>query len=86
MGLSNKISFLGGNIMTKEQKRSEKYGCDGRCYTPYSMCLGAETCPETKGKEFISTFIAIIASILLESIIPIAAIIGVIWLIFSCIF
>lgn len=44
--------------MTQEEK-SQKYGCDGVCYSNSSMCPRVDTCPETREKEFWASILAI---------------------------
>ena len=41
-----------------EYMRAKKYGCNGKCYTSTYMCPNAETCPETRLKEFRASLIA----------------------------
>lgn len=52
-----------------QQERSQKYDCDGACYTDTSMCHRAEICPETRRAEFW----AMIAAALRIIVVPIAA-------------
>ncbi|MCM1224717.1 MAG: hypothetical protein NC548_60740 [Lachnospiraceae bacterium] len=73
---------------TEEQRieRCKKlYGCEGDCYNLtdeqgnfVGMCGGIDTCPETRGMEFIAT---IVASLIVISV-PIGAIAGLIWAVF----
>ena len=64
----------------KVQERKEKYNCDGHCYTPYYMCPRTEICPETRGREFIST----IAAVLTLLAIPMVEIATIILIIARC--
>lgn len=57
-------------------RRAKEHNCDGMCYTSKSMCPRAETCSETRTKEFIATVIAIICYILFFN--PVA---WIVWLI-----
>lgn len=67
--------------MNKEQERSEKYGCDGCCYTANSMCPIVEICPETRLKEFWAT----IAATLIILSFPIAVVTLIVFAILNCI-
>lgn len=64
--------------MNKEQERSEKYGCNGRCYTSTQMCPRVEFCPKTRDEEFAATMIAVTTVIFA----PIVAAIGIVLVIF----
>lgn len=62
-----------------QRERSQKYDCDGVCYTDTSMCPRAEICPETRRAEFCAT----IAAALTMIVVPIAAAAVIIYLICS---
>lgn len=64
--------------MNKEQERSTKYGCNGRCYTGTRMCPRVEFCPETRNKEFAATIIAVAT----VTFAPIVVAIGIVLVIF----
>lgn len=63
----------------EEEKLSKKYGCDGRCYTPTSMCPRVETCPETRFREFLAVFVLVAGLALM----PIAAVVGIVSIVMS---
>lgn len=62
-----------------QQERSQKYDCDGVCYTDTSMCPRAEICPETRRAEFGATIVAALTMI----VVPIAAAVAIVYLICS---
>ena len=69
----------------KRKERSEKYDCDGCCYTSTTMCPLAEFCPETRRGEFVATLMAAFTVFL----IPIVIIAGTVWAVINfiqCIF
>lgn len=66
-------------IEAKQKERAQKYGCDGLCYTNTSMCPRAEICPETRRSEFG----AMIAAALTIIVVPIAAVVAIIYWICS---
>jgi len=61
----------------KEQERSKKYGCDGKCYGPDRICQAIDICPETKGAEFVGT----IGAVLTLAFFPVAVVLAIILMI-----
>ena len=63
----------------RKKERARKYNCAGICYSKHSICPLAETCYETRAKEFIFR--------LWENILPMLPIIFIIvYLLRVCIF
>ena len=52
------------NSVERIKERAEKHHCDGVCYGKHFMCPLAETCDETRVKEFIFGLWAHILTIL----------------------
>lgn len=52
------------NSKKNVERRKKKYGCDGKCYTSLSMCGAADTCPETRKKEWRATVISLVIILL----------------------
>ena len=70
------------NRTKKELDLADEYNCDGLCYGCRFMCPRAETCPETRLKEFTATIFAWVIVLGIPLLVIIAIIIGII-LIFS---
>lgn len=61
----------------KEQERSKKYGCNGKCYGPPRICQHIDICPESRVGEFIGTVGAMITLVFF----PVAVVVAIILMI-----
>lgn len=62
-------------VEAKQKERAQKYGYNGLCYTNTSMCHRAEICTETRQSEFW----AMIAAALTIIVVPVAAVVAIIY-------
>lgn len=60
MTTEEELKYRIKNRTQEELERAKKYDCNGICYGCRFMCPRAETCPETKDREFMASMVAMI--------------------------